>query len=104
MNLLRKQVHSDLGLLVANAANTHLNQLTAPIGQNVTYSSPNMTNSVDLESYLDTYIKDIGSTINQNTMAIEAHVRTDKVIYKPGDYMYIEVYVVDAFTKAPFTD
>jgi len=26
---------------------------------------------------------------------------TDKVIYKPEDVMFVEVLVVDAFTKAP---
>ena len=34
---------------------------------------------------------------------MEAHIKTDKPIYKPGDTMYIEVYLFDAFLKTPFT-
>lgn len=32
---------------------------------------------------------------------MNAHIYTDKPIYRPGDVMFIEVYVVDAFIKSP---
>ena len=32
---------------------------------------------------------------------MEGHIYTDKPIYRPGDVMFIEVYVVDAFNKTP---
>lgn len=32
---------------------------------------------------------------------MEAHIYTDKVIYRPNDVMFIEVYLVDAFNKTP---
>jgi len=33
----------------------------------------------------------------------QAHIQTDKVVYRPLDVMFIEVFVVDAFTKKPLT-
>ena len=41
--------------------------------------------------------------IPQNQPRVTANIKTDKVIYKPGDVMYIEVYMFDAFNKTPFT-
>lgn len=32
---------------------------------------------------------------------MDAHIYTDKVIYRPNDVMFIEVYLVDAFNKTP---
>jgi len=31
----------------------------------------------------------------------EAHISTDKVIYRPNDVIFTEVLVVDAFSKVP---
>lgn len=32
---------------------------------------------------------------------LEAHITTDKVIYRPNDVIFIEAYIVDAFNKTP---
>lgn len=36
-----------------------------------------------------------------STERLEAHVTTDKVIYRPDDVIFIEVLVVNAFNKTP---
>jgi uncharacterized protein YfaS (alpha-2-macroglobulin family) len=60
-----------------------------------------LTNSIDLKAYLDFYNANLAQTISPGASQFEAHISTDKVIYRPGDTMFIEVYVVDGFTKAP---
>ena len=35
------------------------------------------------------------------THRLEAHISTDKVIYRPNDVIFIEAYIIDAFTKTP---
>ena len=30
-----------------------------------------------------------------------AHLSTDKPVYKPGEVMFIEIYLIDALTKEP---
>jgi uncharacterized protein YfaS (alpha-2-macroglobulin family) len=35
---------------------------------------------------------------------IDAFIQTDKPIYKPGDVMFTEVYLFEAFDKTPFTE
>lgn len=32
---------------------------------------------------------------------LEGFITTDKVIYRPSDVAFIEVYLVDSFTKKP---
>jgi len=36
-----------------------------------------------------------------NLLRLESYINTDKVIYKPNDVMFIEVFVLDAFNKTP---
>lgn len=33
------------------------------------------------------------------TQRLLYHITTDKPVYKPGEYMFIELYLVDAFSK-----
>ena len=35
---------------------------------------------------------------------LDAHITTDKPLYKPGDIMYVTVYMFDALDKTPFTE
>ena len=32
---------------------------------------------------------------------MEGHITTDKVVYRPNDVIFAEVYLIDAFTKVP---
>ena len=43
----------------------------------------------------------ITQSIQSNQQRVDAHILTDKVIYKPGDIMFIEVFLFDAFNKTP---
>lgn len=45
----------------------------------------------------------MGQVLTPNQPAIDAFVKTDKLLYKPGDMMFIEVYLFDTFLKTPFT-
>jgi uncharacterized protein YfaS (alpha-2-macroglobulin family) len=35
---------------------------------------------------------------------LDAFITTDKPLYKPGDTMYVEVYIFDALDKVPYTE
>jgi uncharacterized protein YfaS (alpha-2-macroglobulin family) len=60
-------------------------------------------NDNDLIRYAqDKYIQEyLQPSTDNNKIRLDAHMFTDKVIYRPNDVMFIEVLVVDAFDKTP---
>ena len=36
-----------------------------------------------------------------DSMRLQANIFLDKVVYRPNDVMFIEVYILDAFNKTP---
>jgi hypothetical protein len=47
-----------------------------------------------LDASIDTYLP-------PSSPRLDAHIFTDKVIYRPSDVMFVEVLVLDAFNKTP---
>ena len=61
--------------------------------------TPNI--STDLNwTILEQKIQDAYKNIFYNDLRIEGHIITDKVVYRPGDVMFIELLVFDAFNKS----
>ena len=50
---------------------------------------------------LDEALRTASPVISTYEPRTEAHIYTDKVIYRPNDVMFIEVYVDNAFNKTP---
>ena len=57
--------------------------------------------TIDLKS-LKSYVEgNVGNLLKNTSLRLDTHIFTDKVEYKPSDVMFVEVLVVDAFTKIP---
>lgn len=80
-----------------------ITKLTNPVGANMTYNRTQESQKLDLKKYKEDYVKKVGEILTSNQPAVDAHIKTDKLVYKPGDRMYIEVYLFDSFFKLPIT-
>lgn len=70
------------------------------------YDSDLTYDSVSLSSKLDTdWIAEERQSIIENNWIpdymtrYEGHIFTDKVVYRPSDIMFVQVYIMDAFNK-----
>jgi len=52
----------------------------------------------------ESYNKSVSTVIPRTEPRLDAHITTDKPLYKPGDIMYVEVYMFDALDKTPYTE
>ncbi len=57
-----------------------------------------------MQKYEEAYNKSVSRYIPREEPRLDAFITTDKPIYRPGDIMYVEVYMFDAFDKTPYTD
>eukprot|EP00347_Sterkiella_histriomuscorum_P004662 403359590 len=69
--------------------------------QNDAFNYPYPSDQIDLEQikadYNDTVTQIIPTTANR----FLSHIQTDKVVYRPGDVMFIQAYIFDAINKTP---
>jgi uncharacterized protein YfaS (alpha-2-macroglobulin family) len=63
-----------------------------------------VTNQIDLERFEESYNKSVSTVIPRTEPRLDAFITTDKPVYKPGDTMYVEVYIFDALDKVPYTE
>lgn len=57
----------------------------------------------DLESLqaIETEVYNRWDMLPQWNQRYQAHIQTDKVVYRPLDVMFVEIFVFDAFSKKP---
>eukprot|EP00347_Sterkiella_histriomuscorum_P007254 403349667 len=56
---------------------------------------------ISLDEIEASYNTTVGQVITESSQRYLSHIQTDKVVYRPGDTMYIQAYIFDALNKTP---
>ncbi|CDW88298.1 a-macroglobulin complement component [Stylonychia lemnae] len=59
------------------------------------------SNQVDIEQIKKSYNDTVEEIIPSSASRFLAHIQTDKVVYRPGDIMFVQAYLIDALNKTP---
>jgi len=54
-------------------------------------------------SWVNSQIKNVvAGALNSSAPRLEAHLRTDRPVYRPNDVVFVEALVLNAFDKTPY--